>query len=123
MAKQNKSNAMPAICTALVHFEFVHPTAQRVCIAGTFNDRLCSTTPTASLGEGRWAKELLLSPGSYDFRLVVDDEWVGDPKANEMVANPFGRHNTFLRVQPGRSRQPEQRQQAHPTNNRSRSQD
>jgi hypothetical protein len=49
---------------------------------------------------GRWAKELLLPPAAYEYRLVVDDEWVGDPKANETVANPFGSHNALLRVQP-----------------------
>ncbi len=100
MAKQKKSTTKTAASPALVHFEFVHPTAQRVCIAGTFNDWHCSATPMIALGEGRWAKELLLQPGTYEYRFVVDGEWVGDPKANETVANPFGGHNTVLRVQP-----------------------
>ena len=100
MAKQKKSKATNTACPALVHFEFIHPTAQRVCIAGTFNDWHCSATPMVSLGEGRWAKEILLPPGTYEYRLVVDDEWVGDPKANETVSNPFGSHNVLLRVQP-----------------------
>lgn len=100
MAKRTKPKTTTAASPALVHFAFVHPTAQRVCIAGTFNDWHRSTTPMVSLGEGRWAKELLLPPGTYEYRLVVDDEWVGDPKANETVANPFGSHNVLLRVQP-----------------------
>lgn len=100
MANPRKSKAAPDICPVPVHFEFVHPTAQRVCIAGTFNDWHCSTTPMVSLGEGRWAKELLLPPGTYEYRLVVDDEWVGDPKAHETVPNPFGSQNVLLRVQP-----------------------
>jgi 1,4-alpha-glucan branching enzyme len=100
MAKAKKSKTTTAACPVLVHFEFVHSTAQHVCIAGTFNDWHGSATPMISLGEGRWAKELLLPPGTYEYRLVVDGDWVGDPKANETVANPFGSHNMLLRVQP-----------------------
>jgi 1,4-alpha-glucan branching enzyme len=100
MPKQKKSKATTTACPALAHFKFVHPTAQRVCIAGRFNDGHCSTTPMVLLGEGRWAKELLLPPGTYEYGLDVDDEWVGDPQAYETVANPFGSHNVLLRVQP-----------------------
>ena len=96
--KSKTSKTTTAPCPALVHFEFVHPTAQHVCIAGTFNDWHCSATPMIALGEGRWAKELLLPPGTHEYRFVVDGEWVGDPKANESVANPFGSHNAVLRV-------------------------
>lgn len=98
--KRIKSKTTTAAIPVLVHFEFVHPTAQCVCIAGTFNEWHCSTAPMIALGEGRWAKELLLPPGTYEYRFIVDGEWVGDPQANETVANPFGSHNTILRVQP-----------------------
>jgi len=53
-----------------------------------------------ALGEGRWAKELLFRPGTYEYRLVVDGEWVTDDQGKETSANPFGSHNTVLRVQP-----------------------
>lgn len=100
MAKRTKPKSKTAANPAPVHFKFFHPTAQRVCIAGTFNDWDCAASPMVSLGEGRWAKELLLPPGTYEYRLVVDDEWVSDPQANETVANPFGSHNVLLRVPP-----------------------
>lgn len=86
--------------SVLVHFEFIHPTAQRVCIAGTFNAWHCSATPMIAMDEGRWAKELLLPPGTYEYRFVVDGAWVTDPNSKETAANPFGGHNTILRVQP-----------------------
>lgn len=100
MAKRTKSKAAMASKSVLVHFEFIHPTAQRVCIAGTFNDWHCSATPMIAMGEGRWAKELLLPPGTYEYRFVVDGQWVTDPNSKETAANPFGSHNTILRVQP-----------------------
>jgi len=51
-----------------------------------------------SLGDGRWLKELILTPGVYEYRLVVDGEWMSDPRARETVTNPFGESNSVLRV-------------------------
>jgi 1,4-alpha-glucan branching enzyme len=84
--------------TQLVHFELVDPAARSVCIAGTFNDWHPSVTEMIALGEGRWAKELTLVPGAYEYLFVVDGQWTTDPAANESVANPFGGRNSVLRV-------------------------
>jgi len=51
-----------------------------------------------SLGEGRWVKELVLPPGVYEYRLVVDGEWMADPRASESAPNPFGEMNSVLKV-------------------------
>ena len=50
------------------------------------------------LGEGRWGKELMLEPGTYEYRLVVDGEWTTDPNCGECAPNPFGTANSVLRV-------------------------
>ncbi|MCI0534740.1 MAG: hypothetical protein L0Z50_05885 [Verrucomicrobiales bacterium] len=55
MAKSTKSKTATA-SQVLVHFEFVHPTAQSICIAGTFNDWHGSATPMIALGEGNNAR-------------------------------------------------------------------
>ena len=57
-----------------VQMEFDHPTASTVAIAGTFNNGRTGVTPMASLGDGRWVKELVLLPGVYEYRYVVDGE-------------------------------------------------
>jgi 1,4-alpha-glucan branching enzyme len=54
--------------------EFDHPTATTVAIAGTFNSGRPGVTPMALLGDGRWVKELVLLPGVYEYRYVVDGE-------------------------------------------------
>ena len=59
-----------------VRFEFTHPTARAVCIAGTFNDWKPEAKPMHPLGGGRWLKETALPPGTYEYRLVVDGEWM-----------------------------------------------
>ena len=82
-----------------VHFEFTHPTALDVCIAGTFNDWRTDSKPMHPMGQGRWQKESALPAGTYEYCLVVDGQWLPDPMAKESVANPFGGRNSILRVQ------------------------
>ena len=98
MAKRTKSKPASLASPVLVHFEFIHPTAASVCIAGTFNEWHSSATPMIAMGGGRWAKELLLAPGTYEYRFIVDGDWVTDGGGRETVVNPFGSHNTILRV-------------------------
>ncbi len=78
--------------------EFGHPTATEVSIAGTFNDWRPGATPMVAMGDGRWIKELVLPPGVYEYRLVVDGEWILDPRARETSPNPFGGRNSVLKV-------------------------
>jgi 1,4-alpha-glucan branching enzyme len=84
-----------------VRFEFNHPTAGSVSIAGTFNGWQPSVTPMIAWGDGRWAKEVALPPGDYEYRLVVDGQWMPDPLAAEAVPNPFGGMNSLRRVRGG----------------------
>jgi hypothetical protein len=39
-----------------------------------------------------------LSPGRYEYRFVVNGEWVDDPKAKASVPNPHGGRNAVLVV-------------------------
>ena len=81
-----------------VRFEFTHPTASTVCVAGTFNDWHAEAKPMHPLGGGRWLKETVLPPGNYEYCLVVDGVWMPDPLAKETVPNPFGVRNSMLKV-------------------------
>jgi len=45
-----------------------------------------------------WRTVLELEPGEYQYRLVVDGIWQDDPQAQKRVPNPFGGHNSVLRV-------------------------
>jgi 1,4-alpha-glucan branching enzyme len=81
-----------------VHFELTHPTATTVCVAGTFNDWHTEAKPMHPVGDGRWMKETVLPPGTYEYCLVVDGECRPDPLAQETVPNPFGGRNSVLKV-------------------------
>jgi 1,4-alpha-glucan branching enzyme len=92
----NAPNAGPELIP--VHFEFTHPTAQSVCIAGCFNHWKPEAKPLHPAGGGRWVKETVLPPGIYEYCLVVDGEWMPDPSAKDYVPNPYGGRNSLLKV-------------------------
>jgi hypothetical protein len=103
-----------------VRFEFTHPTAVTVYVAGTFNrwqplgalsisssdvhvmgkfnHRQSEARTPHSSSAGNWWKETALAPGTYEYCLVVDGQWILDPLAMESVANPFGGRNSILKV-------------------------
>lgn len=81
-----------------VRIEFHHEQAQAVFIAGPFNDWNSNTSPMIALGNGRWVKELALPPGRYEYRFVVDGQWICDPAAAEQVPNSYGDFNSVLIV-------------------------
>ena len=99
--QRNKRNASPHE-SKRIHFEFTCPTAESVAIAGTFNEWQPNATPMIALGQGRWAKDLALPPGDYEYCLVVDGQWTPDPQATESVPNPFGGVNSVRKVGNGR---------------------
>jgi 1,4-alpha-glucan branching enzyme len=84
--------------TQLVRVEFSHPAASAVAIAGTFNDWSPTATPMAVTGDGRWLKELMLPPGTYEYLFVADGKWLPDPQARHTVPNPFGGVNCLMTV-------------------------
>lgn len=81
-----------------VCFEFCHPTARTVCVAGTFNQWRPEAKTLHPEGGGRWVKETALPPGTYEYCFVVDGEWMPDPRAPQTVPNPFGGRNSVLNV-------------------------
>ena len=81
-----------------VYLEFVHPRARSVSIAGSFNDWRPTATPMIAMGRGWWVKGLVLPPGRYQYRLVVDGQSMPDPNAAEVVTNPNGGVNSVLVV-------------------------
>jgi 1,4-alpha-glucan branching enzyme len=92
----NVQNAGPQLVP--IRFEFTHPTAKTVCLAGTFNHWQPEAKTLHSTGAGIWWKETNLAPGTYEYCLVVDGKWMPDPLARESVANPFGGRNSVLHV-------------------------
>ncbi|MBI4394881.1 MAG: glycoside hydrolase [Candidatus Omnitrophica bacterium] len=81
-----------------VYLEYYGPSAQAVCIAGTFNNWNQETCRLKNMGHGKWQTTLSLAPGRYEYLYVVDGAWQCDPQSKECVPNPFGSWNCVLNV-------------------------
>lgn len=80
---------------------FHHPTAKKVTIAGTFNGWHPEATPLRNVEGNKWATELLLDTGTYEYRFLVDGKWADDPAGTAFVSNEFGGKNAVLDVRTG----------------------
>jgi 1,4-alpha-glucan branching enzyme len=82
----------------IAHFEFHDSEAHEVCLAGTFNDWHPAVSVMIPMGNGQWKKDLLLKPGEYEYRFVVDGKWVTDSNSVKEHPNGFGENNSVLVV-------------------------
>ena len=64
------------------------PVAEAVFLAGTFNDWRADATPMEKNSEGEWTTSLDLEPGRYEFKFVVDGEWVCEENGLSLVQRP-----------------------------------
>lgn len=101
MSKQNKTRQTTrGRGSHSIRLELIRPHAREVSVAGSFNLWQPTATPLTLSGEGKWVVELSLPPGRYEYRFIVDGEWVDDPAATEVVPNPHGGANALLVVPP-----------------------
>jgi 1,4-alpha-glucan branching enzyme len=79
------------------------PGAQAVAVTGDFCDWAADGRPLRRGDNGTWTTTLLLPPGRYEYRFLVDGQWADDPGCPDRVPNPFGTENCVLQVEPARS--------------------
>ena len=77
-----------------VTFRCNAPYANRVAVAGSFNNWDSRRNPMHRRTNGDWGAELSLPPGRYEYCFVVDSQWMRDPTAAEAVPNPYGGRNS-----------------------------
>jgi len=97
-SNQPVAERFPALEEQEFVLEFVSPTARDVKAAGEFNGWRPESTPLIQTKDGEWGVRLMLRAGEYEYRLVVDGQWIEDPEAEQHVANPYGGFNSVLRM-------------------------
>jgi RNA polymerase-binding transcription factor len=75
------------------------PAAQTVAVTGDFTDWDLEGRPLKRGLDGVWQATLLLAPGRYEYRFLVDGHWADDPGCAERVPSGFGSENCVLRVE------------------------
>jgi len=70
---------------------------KKVQLAGEMNGWNPSAT-FLKFNDSIWQTELLLNPGEYQYKIVVDDNWILDPANPDSVDNNIGGYNSLLTV-------------------------
>lgn len=81
-----------------IEFEFYAPEAQKVSVAGTFNDWNEEKAPLKKDASGKWKVALTLPAGRYEYRYLVDGLWQNDQRTVECIPNAFGTWNCVAEV-------------------------
>ena len=71
---------------------------QDLQIAGEFNNWVPDGGVETLETETGMQKILSVTPGSYEYNLIIDGEWQIDPTNPEKVPNNYGGTNSLLRV-------------------------
>jgi 1,4-alpha-glucan branching enzyme len=75
--------------------------AEHVYVCGDFNDwHPACLRMIGNADDGLWEKRLTLPLGRYEYKFVVDGNWLHDPDARENVSNIFGSLNSVVEVRP-----------------------
>ena len=82
-----------------IEFEYVAPSAQKVTVAGTFNNWNPEACVLRKDRNGKWGIALNLAPGRYEYRYCVDGIWESDQRPVETSPNAFGSWNCVVAVQ------------------------
>lgn len=82
-----------------VRFSYPLSQGHDVALAGIFND----WDPTAnkmlfSVSDAVYVSDVILPSGTYEYKLVVDGDWLCDEENPNFVSNDFGTLNSVVTV-------------------------
>ena len=94
MTELKKEKDLISVC-----FSYPAGPGHKVCLAGIFND----WDPERNLMEystekGVYCCTVQLPPGVYEYKLIVDGEWLLDEGNPNFVSNDFGTLNSIVTV-------------------------
>lgn len=81
-----------------VTFSFESVDAKEVILMGDFNNWNAKKHLMKSNGNGKWNKSLVIPPGRYEYKFLVDGQWKEDPHNDQTCLNCFGTHNNVFNL-------------------------
>lgn len=82
-----------------VQFSITANAGSDVSVAGSFSD--WQTLALVSQGKGAsqvYTRSLFLPPGHYEYKFVVNGEWMTDPQCPDSATNSYGTTNSLLKI-------------------------
>ncbi len=81
-----------------VIFKYDNTEARQVFLAGSFNSWDPSVRPLKKDTKGTWKTTMMLPQGVYQYRFIVDGQWMEDPVSHEKQMNECGSYNSVVVV-------------------------
>jgi len=81
-----------------VTFSFETSDAKEVVLMGNFNHWNAKKHPMKSNGNGMWNKSVVIPPGRYEYKFLVDGQWEEDPQNDQTCLNGFGTYNNVFNL-------------------------
>jgi 1,4-alpha-glucan branching enzyme len=73
--------------------------ANTASLVGEFNNWDSNATPMVRRKDGKFTVTVTLKPGEYRYKFLINGErWELDNKAENNVGNPFGTHDSVIKV-------------------------
>lgn len=88
-------------------FSYHSTTAKEVSIAASFNNWSAEANPLINNGNGEWTAEIELEPNYYQYKIVVDGEWMPDPQHDWKINDGGNNFNSIVKV--GNPKTPERK--------------
>lgn len=79
-------------------FCFESAKAEGVILMGDFNNWNAKIHPMKKDKNGVWKKIVMVYPGRYEYKFLVDGDWQLDPQNEDCCVNSFGSRNNVLVV-------------------------
>ena len=81
-----------------VEFSLSAGEGRKVFLAGTFNNWSPTRHPM-KYKDGRYSARVLLEPGYYEYKFIVDGDWCVDPECLNWKCNQHGTLNSVIVVE------------------------
>jgi len=81
-----------------IEFSYEAPNAQAVYLAGDFNEWNTTGTPLSKDKNGVWKTVLKLAPGKYQYKFVVDGNWLFDQDNPNLADDGYGGSNSVVEI-------------------------
>lgn len=97
-ASNQKASEKQEIKDKKVSFSITDPIAKEVILMGDFNKWDPKMHPMENDGNGVWSKSIMISPGTYEYKFLIDGQWKEDPGNAQTCPNSFGTLNSILNL-------------------------
>ena len=81
-----------------ITFTLKAPEAEEDILMGDFNHWDFKKHPMKKDHLGMWKKDVVVLPGKYEYKFLVDGRWQIDPKNKNICPNCFGTLNNVIEI-------------------------